>query len=449
MTLLLKAPQTPLRLTACLTVLLALLPLALVIAIGLGYYYTALKLTDRLINTLYVMMIWVLIETMLMRGLSVAARRLAYSRAVSKREQIAKEGAEGGEFIEEPSLDMEQVNEQSMRLIRLALYGVLALALYWVWADLLTVFSYLDNFTLYQYSSGSGATAVMMPLSLGDLLGAMLIVALTIALASNLPGLLEVLILSRLDLARGSSYAMTTLLSYVIYAVGIVSTLSVMGLSWDKLQWLVAALSLGIGFGMQEIVANFISGLIVLFERPVRIGDTVTIGALSGTVSRIQIRATTIADFDRKEIIVPNKTFITDQLINWSLSDTVTRVVLTIGLAYETDLALARKLIMQAVDNNPLVLKDPVAQLFFMNVGASTFNHDLRFHVDELADRLPATDSVLTAIVLSFREHNIEMAFNQMDVFVKNMQGQEAQLESRQVNLPAVAPQATPSADND
>lgn len=428
---------------------LALLPLALVIAIGLGYYYTALKLTDRLINTLYVMMIWVLIETMLMRGLSVAARRLAYSRAVSKREQIAKEGAEGGEFIEEPSLDMEQVNEQSMRLIRLALYGVLALALYWVWADLLTVFSYLDNFTLYQYSSGSGATAVMMPLSLGDLLGAMLIVALTIALASNLPGLLEVLILSRLDLARGSSYAMTTLLSYVIYAVGIVSTLSVMGLSWDKLQWLVAALSLGIGFGMQEIVANFISGLIVLFERPVRIGDTVTIGALSGTVSRIQIRATTITDFDRKEIIVPNKTFITDQLINWSLSDTVTRVVLTIGLAYETDLALARKLIMQAVDNNPLVLKDPVAQLFFMNVGASTFNHDLRFHVDELADRLPATDSVLTAIVLSFREHNIEMAFNQMDVFVKNMQGQEAQLESRQVNLPAVAPQATPSADND
>ena len=214
-----------------------------------------------------------------------------------------------------------------------------------------------------------------------------------------------------------------------------------LGLSWDKLQWLVAALSLGIGFGMQEIFANFISGLIILFERPVRIGDTVTIGPLSGTVSRIQIRATTITDFDRKEIIVPNKSFITDQLINWSLTDTVTRIVLTIGLAYEADLVLARKLVMQLLHDNPLVLRDPEPQMFFTNIGASTFNYDIRFHVKELADRLPATDEVLTSIALQFREHNVEMAFNQMDIFVKNMKGQEAQLESKQVNLPSATPQ--------
>jgi len=427
---------------------LTLLPLGLVVAIGMGYYYTALKLTDRLIDTLYVVMIWVILEAMLMRGLGVAARRLAYNRAVSKREQIAKEGAEGGEFVEEPTLDIEQVNEQSMRLIRLALYGVLAVALYWVWADLLTVFSYLDNFTLYQYSSGTGATATMVPLSLGDLLGALLIVALTIALASNLPGLLEVLVLSRLKLAQGSSYAATTLLSYTIIGVGTVTTLSVLGVSWDKLQWLVAALSLGIGFGMQEIFANFISGLIILFERPVRIGDTVTIGPLSGTVSRIQIRATTITDFDRKEIIVPNKSFITDQLINWSLTDTVTRIVLTIGLAYEADLGLARKLIMKAMLDNPRVLRDPEPQIFFVNIGASTFNYDVRFHVRDLADRLPATDEILTTIALSFREHNVEMAFNQMDIFVKNMQGKEAQLESKQVNLPPAGPEDAAPAQN-
>ena len=167
--------------------------------------------------------------------------------------------------------------------------------------------------------------------------------------------------LSRLNLAQGSAYAATTLLSYAIAAIGFVATLSTLGVSWDKLQWLVAALSLGIGFGMQEIFANFISGLIILFERPVRIGDTVTIGALSGTVSRIQIRATTITDFDRKEIIVPNKTFVTDQLINWSLTDTVTRVVINLGLAYETDLPLARKLIMQAVEDNARVLREPAA----------------------------------------------------------------------------------------
>ena len=207
-----------------------------------------------------------------------------------------------------------------------------------------------------------------------------------------------------------------------------------------------AALSLGIGFGMQEIFANFISGLIILFERPVRIGDTVTIGALSGTVSRIQIRATTITDFDRKEIIVPNKTFVTDQLINWSLTDTVTRVVINLGLAYETDLPLARKLIMQAVGENVRVLREPAPQLFFVNIGASTFNHDLRFHVRELGDRLPATDELLTEIATRFREHNVEMAFNQMDIFVKNLQGQETQLGSIQQPV-ATQPKAAETDD--
>ncbi|EGH17774.1 hypothetical protein Pgy4_32981, partial [Pseudomonas savastanoi pv. glycinea str. race 4] len=109
------------------------------------------------------------------------------------------------------------------------------------------------------------------------------------------------------------------------YATKLISVLSLT---------LVAALSVGLGFGMQEIFANFISGIMILFERPVRIGDTITIGALSGTVSKIRIRATTITDFDRKDIIVPNKTFITGQLINWSLTDTVTRVTLKLGVDY-------------------------------------------------------------------------------------------------------------------
>ncbi len=99
---------------------------------------------------------------------------------------------------------------------------------------------------------------------------------------------------------------------------------SMIGIEWSKLQWLVAALGVGLGFGLQEIFANFISGLIILFEKPIRIGDTVTIRDLTGSVTRINTRATTISDWDRKEIIVPNKAFITEQFINWSLSDSVT-----------------------------------------------------------------------------------------------------------------------------
>ncbi|WP_300731021.1 mechanosensitive channel MscK [Pseudomonas sp.] len=406
----------------------ALLPLALFVAVCFGYYYTALKLSDRLINTLYLLMLWLVIEAAFVRGLAVAARRLAYQRALAKR-QAAKEAGEGNEIvIEEPTLDIEQVNQQSLRLIRLTLLACFVGVLYWVWSDLISVFSYLDNITLYEYTSGSGATMSMVPISIGDVLGALVIIGISIALARNLPGLLEVLVLSRLDLAQGSAYATTTLLTYVIIGIGFVATLSTLGVSWDKLQWLVAALSVGLGFGMQEIFANFISGIMILFERPVRIGDTITIGNLSGTVSKIRIRATTITDFDRKDIIVPNKTFITGQLINWSLTDTITRVTLKLGVDYGSDLDLVKQLLLKAAQENPRVLKDPEPHVYFLNFGPSTLDHELRMHVRDLGDRNPVVDEVNRFINREFKKHHINISFQQMEVYLKNLEGQEYKL---------------------
>ena len=412
------------------------LPVALFIAVCFGYYYTALKLTDRLIDTLYLLMFWLVIEAAFVRGLAVAARRLAYQRALSKR-QATKEGLDGEVIVEEPTLDIEQVNQQSLRLIRLALLGGFIAALYWVWADLISVFAYLDNITLYEYTSGTGAAMSMVPISLGDLLGALVIIGITFALAGNLPGLLEVLVLSRLNLAQGSAYATTTLLSYVIAGVGFVTTLSTLGVSWDKLQWLVAALSVGLGFGMQEIFANFISGIMILFERPVRIGDTITIGNLSGTVSKIRIRATTITDFDRKDIIVPNKTFITGQLINWSLTDTITRVTLKLGVDYGSDLDLVRTLLLQAANENPRVLKEPAPIVYFLNFGESTLDHELRMHVRDLGDRNPVLDEINRYINKEFKKQHINISFRQMEVYLKNMQGQEYKM------VPVEAPNKT------
>ncbi|MBR7523228.1 mechanosensitive channel MscK [Pseudomonas juntendi] len=403
------------------------LPIALFVAVCFGYYYTALKLTDRLIYTLYLLLFWLVIEAAFVRGLSVAARRLAYQRALSKR-AAAKEGLDGEVVVEEPTLDIEQVNQQSLRLIRLALLGGFIAGLYWVWADLLSVFAYLNNFVLYEYTSGTGAAASMVPISLGDLLGALVIVGITFALAGNLPGLLEVLVLSRLNLAQGSAYATTTLLSYTIVGVGIVSTLSTLGVSWDKLQWLVAALSVGLGFGMQEIFANFISGIMILFERPVRIGDTITIGNLSGTVSKIRIRATTITDFDRKDIIVPNKTFITGQLINWSLTDTVTRVTLKLGIDYGSDLDLVRELLLKGAHENPRVLKDPEPIVYFLNFGESSLDHELRMHVRDLGDRNPTLDELNRFISREFKAHDIKISVRQVEVFLMDAAGGKQQL---------------------
>ncbi|AXA65669.1 mechanosensitive channel MscK [Pseudomonas oryzihabitans] len=404
------------------------IPAVLFFAVLFGYYYTALKLTDRLVDTLYVLMAWIILEATLARGLSVAARRLAYQRAIQKR-QAQQEDAEGVEVVQEPTLDMEQVNQQSSRLLRLTLLLAFLGVLYLVWADVVAVFSYLDNVTLYQYTSGTGAAATQVPLTLRVFIIALVIAGLTVALARNLPGLLEVLVLSRLNLAQGSAYATTTLLSYVIVGFGTVTTLATLGVSWDKLQWLATALSVGLGFGLQEIFGNFISGLIILFERPVRVGDLITIGNVTGTVNKIRIRATHITDADRKSVVVPNKTFVTSQLINWTLTDTVTRIVLTFGVNRGSDLAQAQQLIMQAVKENARVLHDPEPSLFVTHYGATTLDHELRIYVRELGDRSAATDELIRRVDQLLRDAGINLLSTpQMEITLKNRHGAEKQL---------------------
>ena len=196
-------------------------------------------------------------------------------------------------------------------------------------------------------------------------------------------------------------------------------------MSWNKLQWLVAALSVGLGFGLQEIFANFISGLIILFERPVRIGDMVTIGEMTGTVSRIRIRATTITELDRKESIIPNKVFVTERLLNWSLSDCVTRITLHIRLGHDADLEQARSIMLQCMQENYRVLEDPEPVVLFLEAGLSSFNHEMRYHVGEISDRNTSIDEIHNRLVERFRDAGIRMAFQQLDVHVKAAGGQE------------------------
>lgn len=400
---------------------LALAPVALIVLAVLGYYYTALKLTGRLIESFYLIIIWSLVYRTALRGLELAARRLAYRRAVAKREHKSSEDAEGGESVEEQPMALEDVSQQSLRLTRTVLLLIFGVAFYWLWSDLVAVFSYLDSIELWYRSEGSGANAMQFPISLSDVLIGFLMLGGAWSLARNLPGLLEVLVLSKLNLAQGTAYAITTMLNYLLIGFGSLTALSMMGVQWDKLQWVAGGLSVGIGFGMKEILSNFVSGIIILFERPVRIGDTVTIGSFSGTVSRIRIRATTLTDFDRKEVIIPNQQLMTERLINWSLSDTVTRVIVRVGVAYGSDLELTRTLLKQAAEENSRVLKDPAPIVYFLTFGASTLDHELRFFVSELGDRNPAVDELNRKIDQLFRENGIEIAFNQMDVYIKNM----------------------------
>ncbi len=422
---------------------LSIVPVALMVLTATGYFYTTLRLSGRWIETVYLVIVWNLLYQTVLRGLSVAARRIAYRRALARRQNLVKEGAEGAEPQEEPTIALEQVNQQTLRITMLVMVALFGLVFWAIWSDLITVFAYLDSITLWHYNGTEAGANVVKSVTMGSLLFALIAAMVAWALIRNLPGLLEVLVLSRLKMRQGASYAITTILNYVIIAAGAMMVFGSLGVSWDKLQWLAAALSVGLGFGLQEIFGNFVAGIIILFERPVRIGDTVTIGTFSGTVNKIRIRATTITDFDRKEVIIPNKAFVTERLINWSLSDTITRVVVRLGVAYGSDLDKVKAVLLKAAMDHPKVMHDPEPAVFFTTFGPSTLDHELRLYVRELRDRSYTVDELNRTIDRLCRENGINIAFNQLEVHLRNAKGEELTELKRDLNddnsAPAIA----------
>ncbi|MDX7987962.1 mechanosensitive channel MscK [Xenorhabdus sp. 12] len=408
-------------------------PLVMMVLMVSGYFYTTLHLAERWLYSLYLLLLWYISYQTCLRGLGIAARHIAYRRAVARRQSLTKESMEG-EVLEEPPMALDLINQQSLRLTTMVLFLVFLGAFYWIWSDLVTIFSYLDGINLWQYSTTSELGNVLKYITLKDLVLSIAMLVISWVMMRNLPGLLEVLVLSRLQLQQGASYAIKTTLTYLIIGVGGITALGTLGVSWNKLQWLAAALSVGLGFGLQEIFANFVSGLIILFERPVRIGDTVTIGTYSGSVSKIRIRATTITDFDRKEVIIPNRAFVTERLINWSLSDTVTRIIIKVGVAYGSDLDKVKEVLLKAANDNNRVMSEPGPQVYFMSFGASTLDHELRLYVRELGDRSRTVDEVNRSIDKLCRENDINIAFNQLEVYLHNGQGDSLQEVQKPLN---------------
>ncbi|OOF58525.1 mechanosensitive channel MscK [Rodentibacter myodis] len=408
-------------------ILLQLTPIGFIILIALGYYYTVLNLIQHLISSYIAWCVWFVLRNVIYRGITVSSRRLAHRRLMEKRTQKAEgfnDGTPSDDVVmvsdQEEGLALNEVRSQLLRFADLFIWTALFAIFYFVWSDLVTVASYLRDITLWQQVSVVDGANVTESITLFNLLVALIIVVITYVLVRNISGILEVMLFSRLKLSQGTPYTITTLLTYIIVAVGGAWAFATLGMSWSKLQWLFAALSVGLGFGMQEIFANFVSGIILLFERPIRVGDTVTINGVSGTVAKIRIRAITLIDFDRKEVIVPNKSFVTGQVINWALSSTMTRLVITVGVAYGSDLELVKKLLLQAAHEQPTILKDPEPRALFLSFGASTLDHELRVYVGQIGDRTNTTDVLNRRINELFAENNIDIAFNQLDVFIKN-----------------------------
>ena len=431
------------------------LPLVLAVMTIAGYYYTARVVLWRVYLSF---LLWILLQVVgagLRRLLLVRQRAIHRQQTWAKRDAqlAARRLAEDGAKVapddlvpaEERQQDIAVNSEQTKRLIRSALVAASVAGIWFIWIDVLPALRMLDRWPLWtnevQVVEASEAPEMMgagemelgptapqfTPIqerevvTVGDLALALLLGFITVVGARNIPGLMEISVLQRLPLENSVRYAIKTLTSYVIVLLGVALAFQAISIGWSKVQWLATALMFGLAFGLQEIFANSMAGLILLFEQPIRVGDVITVDDITGVVSRMRIRATTITNWDRKEYVIPNKEFITGRVLNWTLTDKTNRIVIHVGIAYGANVEQAKDRLLQICRDHPLVLEDPPPLVTLEGFGDNTLNLVVRTYLPDLTHRLSVTDELHTAFEADFREHGIEIAFPQRDLHIRSV----------------------------
>ncbi len=404
---------------------LVVLPLSLAAISFVGYHYTAQQLALHLNTTLWVVISLTLTFFILQRWLVIGKRKLMIAQAKQRLAEAAKRDPNQTTpslptgVSEETELNLVSINEQTMRLVSSVILLSGLVGIFMIWSDVLPAIALLENFELWTVRGDKPDETIKI--TLANILLVIPIFALMIIAGRNVPGLLEIALLQHLPITSAARYAITTLSRYLIVIVGILFLFNTIGLRWSSIQWLVAALGVGLGFGLQEIFANFVSGLILLFEQPIRVGDVITLDGTTGSVSKIRMRATTIVNWDRQELIIPNKDLITGKLLNWTLSDTTNRIVINVGIAYGSDTEQACATIMQICKDHPNILPDPAPVVSFDAFGESTLKLTLRAFLANLDVRLQTLHELNTRIHRAFNEAGIEISFPQRDLHIRSI----------------------------
>ncbi len=402
--------------------LFVLTPLALTAVAAVGYTHTSLVFLRLLFWSGFLLFVVVVLYNLIHRWLHIVRVKIALKEAERVRALAATERETTGdsqrsdvpEVEAEPELDLGTLNEQTLRIVRAVLGLAFLVGMYILSAELRPAFEYLGQFELWSITTDAGVRQI----TLLSLLSSGVILFLAVLGFRNLSGFLEFVLLSRLSIDRGLRFAIITLSKYLIVVVAVITAFNVLGVGWSKVQWLVAALSVGLGFGLQEIFANFVSGIVLLVERPIRVGDIVTVDNIGGRVTQIRMRATTVMDFDRRELVVPNRFFITGNLINWTLSDPVMRTRIVVGVAYGSDTAKVELLLLAEARKHPTVLDDPQPQVVFYEFGSSALTFWLHVFIPHRDVLLDVRHDLHMAIDQAFREAEIVIAFPQHDLHI-------------------------------
>jgi small-conductance mechanosensitive channel len=246
-----------------------------------------------------------------------------------------------------------------------------------------------------------------MSFSLEAVLYFIIVIWITMTLSRIVRSLLQEDVLPRAAMSRGRSHMVSMVVNYFIIGLGLLAALAAAGIRVEQFALIGGALGVGIGFGLQTVVSNFVSGLILVFERPIQVGDTVEVGNLIGSVRRIGVRSSTIRTFDEAEVIVPNNDLITGRVINWTLSDRLRRMEMKVGVAYGTDPKRVQELLKATAAAHEKVLSYPEPYVLFEGFGESSLDFALRFWTSDYANWIFIASDVKVACDAALKEAGI------------------------------------------
>jgi small-conductance mechanosensitive channel len=278
--------------------------------------------------------------------------------------------------------------------------------------ELVEIISKIFNYTLFELN--------LTPVSISSILMFILVMLIFYFSSRFITKILFNKIFSRLKIEEGTSYTMQRVSHYLIMIIGAIVAFQFIGIDLSGLAVIFGLLSVGIGFGLQNVTSNFISGLILLFERPIKMGDRITVGDTEGDVLEINIRSTTIRTLNNITIIVPNSEFISSNVINWSHGDPKIRINILVGVSYGSNIDDVLKALREVADEHPEIMKNPETDILFRNFGDSSWNMDLRVWINHPKRHHIIKSELNIAIVKKFREYGIEIPFPQRDLHVRS-----------------------------
>jgi potassium-dependent mechanosensitive channel len=321
--------------------------------------------------------------------------------------------------------------ERLVALLQVVLFAIAALVLLDVW-ELAP-----SPVETWRQVVGWGFMVAGLEITVGRIVFAAILVYLTVTASWLARTIVSTEVSRSWGFERGVAESINALLHYAVITLGVLLALGALGVELQSFAIVAGALGVGIGFGLQNVVNNFVSGLILLFERPVRVGDTVEIAGEWGTIKRIGLRSTVVVTFTQSELIVPNGDLVSEKVTNWTLTNPITRMAIPVGVAYGSDVEKVLKILVETASAHPAIVGEPSAMALFTGFGDSSLDFELRIWIKEIPARLPARSAVLAEIDRRFREEGIEIPFPQRDLHI------------RSVDAPAVERMLPPAAPAD